>query len=92
MDLQHKSSTPLRAKDIIPHPIYIYILYIYIIYILYIYVFLFNKTISLFYSLFVFCLYYKIIGLSSLNLADRGLAGRGLTQTFMVWVGPGPKF
>ena len=25
MDLQHKSSTPLRAKDIMPHPIYIYI-------------------------------------------------------------------
>ena len=37
-------------------------------------VFLFNKTISLFYySLFVFRLCYKIIGLSSLNLAGRGL-------------------
>ena len=35
--------------------------------------FLFNKTISLFYSLFVFRLCYKIIGLSSLNLAGRGL-------------------
>ena len=74
MDLQHKSSTPLRAKDIMPHPIYIYI---------YLYVFLFNKTISLFYNLFVFRLCYKIIGLSSLNLAGRGLthlwpAGMGL--------------
>ena len=74
--------------------------------------FLFNKTISLFYSLFVFRLCYKIIGLSSLNLAGRRLAGHGLThlgpagmgrawnlragpglgQTFMFWVGPGPKF
>ena len=35
--------------------------------------FLFNKTISLFYSLFVFRLCYKIIGLSSVNLAGRGL-------------------
>ena len=85
MEHQHKSSTPLRAKDIMPHPIY---------------VFLFNKTISLFYSLFVFRLCYKIIGLSSLNLAGRGLThlwpagmGRGLKlagrgQTFTVWVGP----
>ena len=100
MDLQHKSSTPLRAKGIMPYPIYIYMFY------------LFNKTISLFYSLFVFRFCYKIIGLSSLNLAGRRLAGRGLThlwpagmgqarpassrpgpylQTFMVWVGPGPK-
>ena len=63
MDLQHNSSTPLRAKDIKPHPIYIFI-YI---------CFFFNKTISLFYSLFVFRLCYKIIGLSSLNLAGRGL-------------------
>ena len=37
MDLQHKSSTPLRAKDIMPHDIYIYIYTC----------FLFNKTISL---------------------------------------------
>ena len=42
-----------------------------------IYYFLFNKTISLFYSLFVFRLSYKIIGLSYLNLAGRGLAGSG---------------
>ena len=68
--------------------------------------FLFNKTISLFYSLFVFRLCYKIIGLSSLNLAGCGLAGLpifgprvwagpetcgpGLGQTFTVWDGPGP--
>ena len=33
MDLQHKSSTPLRAKDIMPHPICIYIyIYIYMFY------------------------------------------------------------
>ena len=59
----------------------------------------------MFYSLFVFRLCYKIIGLSSLNLAGRGLthlwpagmgrawnlrAGPGLGQTFTVWVGPGP--
>ena len=62
MDLQHKSSTPLRAKDIMPHPIYFFL-----------YVLLFNKTITLFYSLFVFRLCHKIIGLSSLNLAGRGL-------------------
>ena len=73
MDLQHKSSTPLRAKDIILHPIYI--------------CFLFNKTISLFYSLFVFRLCYKIIGLSSLNLAGRGLAGRGLTHLWPAGMG-----
>ena len=42
----------------------------------------------MFYSLFVFRLCYKIIGLSSLNLAGR--AGPGLGQTFTVWVGPGP--
>ena len=65
MDLQHKSSTPLRAKD----------------------VFLLNKNISLFYSLFVFLLYYKIIGLSSLNLAGRGLAGRGLTHLWPAGMG-----
>ena len=70
---------------------------------MFIYNFLFNKIISLFYSLFVFRVYYKIISLSSLNLAGRGygpgmglkLAGRawpGLGQTFMIWVGPGPKF
>ena len=64
-------------------------IYIYI----YIYVFfLFNKTISLFYSLFVFRLCYKIVGLSSLNLAGRGLAGRGLTHLWpAVWAGPGPE-
>ena len=62
MKHQHKSSTLLRAKDIMPHLIYVYI-----------YVFLFIKTISLFYSLFVFRFFYKIIGLSSLNLAGRGL-------------------
>ena len=35
--------------------------------------FLFIKTISLFYSLFVFRISYKIIVLSSLNLAGHGL-------------------
>ena len=72
---------------------------------MFIYYFLFNKTISLFYSLFVFRFSDKIIGLSSLNLAGSGLnclwpagmglklagrAGPGLDQTFTVWVGPGP--
>ena len=45
----------------------------------------------------MFRISYKIIVFSSLNLAGRGLAGRGLTragpgldQTFTVWVGPGP--
>ena len=61
---------------------------------IYIYVFLFNKTISLFYSLFVFCLCYKIIGLSSLNLAGRGLAGLRAAGLPIfgprVWAGPGP--
>ena len=52
MEHQRKSSTPLRAKDIMPHPIY---------------VFLFNKTMSLFYSLFVFRLCYTIIGFSKLS-------------------------
>ena len=55
MEHQHKSSTPLRAKDIMPHPIYVYMF------------FLFNKTMSLFYSLFVFRLCYKIIGFSKLS-------------------------
>ena len=27
MEHQHKSSTPLRAKDIMPHPIYIYMFF-----------------------------------------------------------------
>ena len=72
MEHQHKSSTPLRAKDIMPHPIY---------------VFLFNKTMSLFYSLFVFRLCYKIIGLSSLNLAGRRLAGCGLTHLWPAGMG-----
>ena len=66
---------------------------------IYICVFLFNKTISLFYSLFVFRLCYKIIGLSSLNLAGHGLAGRGLTHLWpagmgRAWnlrAGPGPN-
>ena len=88
MDLQHKSSSPLRAKDIMPHPIYIHI-----------YVFLFNKTISLLYSLFVFRLCYKIIDLSSLNLAGRRLADRGLTHLWPAGMGlklvgragPGPN-
>ena len=75
MEPQHKSSTQLRAKDIMPHPIYVYMF------------FLFNKTISLFYSLFVFRLCYKIIGLSSLNLAGRGLAGRGLTHLWPAGMG-----
>ena len=51
-----------------PHPIYI--------------CFLFNKAISLFYSLFVFRLCYKIIGLSSLNLVGLPIFGP------RVWAGP----
>ena len=57
-------------------------------------IFLCNKTISLFYSLFVFRFSYKIIGLSSLNLAGRGLAGCGLTRLWPVGMGragPGPN-
>ena len=60
------------------------------------YYFLFNKTISLFYGLFVFHVSYKIIGLSSLNLAGRGLrltrlwpAGMGLKLAGRA--GPGPN-
>ena len=49
--------------------------------------FLFNKTISLFYSLFGFRISYKIIVLSSLNLAGRGLAGRGLTRLWPAGMG-----
>ena len=46
----------------------------------------------MFYSLFVFRLCYKIIGLSSVNLAGHGLAGRGLTHLWpAVWAGPGPE-
>ena len=60
-------------------------------------VFLFNKTISLFYSLFLFHLCYKIIGLSSLNLAGRGLRAYpslargyrpGLGLKLADWAGP----
>ena len=64
---------------------------------MFIYYFLFNKTISLFYSLFVFRLADKIIGVYSLNLAGRGLAGRGRTRLWPAgmglklvgWAGPG---
>ena len=48
----------------------------------------------MFYSLFVFRLSYKIIGLSSVNIAGRGLADRGLTRlwpTGVVWAGYGPE-
>ena len=70
--------------EIFAEVIYIYIyIYIYIC----VCVFLFNKTISMFYSLFVFCLCYKIIGLSSLNLAGHGLAGRGLTHLWPAGMG-----
>ena len=41
---------------------------------------LFNKIIRMYYSLFVFLFYYKIIGLCFLNLAGSGLAGHGLTR------------
>ena len=58
-----------------PHPIYVY-MFFYLI-----------TTINLFYSLFVFRLCYKIIGLSSLNLAGRGLAGRGLTHLWPAGMG-----
>ena len=61
---------------------------------MFIYYFLFIKTISLFYSLFVFRISYKIVVLSSLNLA-----GRGLTRLWPVGMGlklagrsgPGPN-
>ena len=63
---------------------------------------LFNKTMSMYYSLFVFRLFNKIISLSFLNLAGRKLAGRGLTRHLArrYWPGPningsrgpGPKF
>ena len=62
---------------------------------MFIYYFLFIKTISLFYSLFVFRISYKIIVLSSLNLAGRGLAGLPIFGP-RVWAwnlraGPGPN-
>ena len=41
----------------------------------------------MFYGLFVFRLSYKIIGLSSVNIAGRGLAGRGLTRLWPAGVG-----
>ena len=51
--------------------------------------FLFNKTISLFYSLFVFRLCYKIISLSSLNLVGRGLEGPRAYPSLACRYGPG---
>ena len=42
----------------------------------------------MYYSLFVFRFYYKIIGLSFLNLAGRGLAGRGRSYAFLVYTVP----
>ena len=53
---------------------------------------LFNKTIRMYYSLFVFRFYYKIIGLSFKKLAGRGLPDHGLTRQWplTVWVEPGP--
>ena len=61
---------------------------------MFIYNFLFNQTISQFYSLFVFRISYKIIVLSFLNLAGRGLtclwpAGMGLKLAGRA--GPGPN-
>ena len=53
-------------------------------------IFLFSKTISLFYSLFVFRLSYKITVLSSLNLAGRELAGLPVFGP-RVWAGYGPE-
>ena len=57
---------------------------------------LFNNTIRMFYSLFVFCFYYKIIGLSFLNLAGRGLTrfwpgGMGRAWASKVREGHGPN-
>ena len=40
---------------------------------IYIFFLLFNKTVRFYYSLFVFYFYYKIIGLSFLNLAEHCL-------------------
>ena len=45
---------------------------------------LFNKTIRMYYSLFVFRFYYKIKGLSFKNLA-----GRQLTRLWPAGMGPG---
>ena len=44
----------------------------------------------MFYSLFVFRLCYKIIGLSSLNLAGLRAAGLPIFGP-RVWAGPGPN-
>ena len=56
---------------------------------IYYFVMLFNKTIWMYYSLFMFRFYYKIkiIGLSFKNLAGSGLAGRGLTRLWTAGMG-----
>ena len=48
---------------------------------------LFNKTIRMYYSLFVFRFYSKIICLSFLNFAGRWFAGRGLTRLWLEGMG-----
>ena len=55
---------------------------------------LFNKTIRMYYSLYVFHFYYKIIGLSFLNLAGRRLAHiwpAGMGRALNMRAGPGPN-
>ena len=51
---------------------------------------LFNKTICMYNSLFVFRFYYKIIGLSFKNLAGLRAAGL-LVFGPRVWAGPGTE-
>ena len=48
---------------------------------------LFNKTIRMYYSLFVFRFCYKVIGLSFKNLPGCGLVARGLTRLWLAGMG-----
>ena len=49
---------------------------------------LFNKTIRMYYSLFMFRFYYKIISLSFTNLAGRRLVGLPVFG-LRLWARPG---
>ena len=65
---------------------------------------LFNKTIRMYYSLYVFSFYFKIIGLSypslvrwygpglGLKLAARAGPGSNINGLGRAFAGPGPKF
>ena len=75
-------------------------------YTMFIYYFLclFNKTIRMYYSLYVFRFYFKIIGLSypslarwygpglGLKLAGRAGPGSNINGLGRAFAGPGPKF